>query len=138
MTLENLKNLVKIGELNEEPPDKTEFEGLVASASDRLNDAHNGSLSYASRFDLTYNAAHALSLAALRFHGYRSDKRYLVFQCLPHTVGLSKSKTRVFSLCHERRNLSEYEGRMEMDEQLLSELVSGVEELLTMVRKLKL
>lgn len=137
MTLENLKNLVKIGELNEEPSDKTEFEGLVASASDRLNDAQNGSLSYASRFDLAYNAAHALSLAALRLHGYRSDKRYLVFQCLPHTVGLSKSKTRVFSLCHERRNLSEYEGRMEMDEQLLSELVSGVGELLTMVRKLK-
>lgn len=111
MTLENLENLKKIGGLNEEPPDKKEFEGLVASAKDRLNDVQNCQLSYASRFDLTYNAAHALALAALRLSGYRSDKRYLVFQCLPHTLGLSKSETRIFSLCHERRNLAEYDAR---------------------------
>lgn len=138
VTLENLRNLVKIGELNEEPADKKEFQGLLVSASDRLNDVLNGNLSYASRFDLTYNAAHALALAALRFHGYRSDKRYLVFQCLPHTLGLSKSKTRIFGLCHKRRNLAEYEGHMDADEQLLTELVSGAGELLNMVRKLKL
>lgn len=90
MTLENLSNLVKIGELNEEPVNKREFKGLLASASDRLDDVLNGNLSYAGRFDLTYNAAHALALAASRFHGYRSDKRYLVFQCLPHTLGLSE------------------------------------------------
>lgn len=138
MTLENLKNLVKIGELNEEPVDKKEFEGLVASASDRLNDVLNGDLSHASRFDLTYNAAHALALAALRYLGYRSDKRYLVFQCLPHTLSLSKSKTRIFILCHERRNLAEYKGYLDVDEQLLTELVLGTEELLKMVRKLKL
>ena len=30
-------------------------------------------------------AAHALSLAALRKAGYRSDSRYIVFQCLKHT-----------------------------------------------------
>lgn len=112
MTLENLENLKKIGGLNEEPADKKEFEGLVASAKDRLNDVQSCQLSYASRFDLTYNAAHALALAALRFSGYRSDKRYLVFQCLPQTLGFSKSETRIFSLCHERRNLAEYEGHM--------------------------
>jgi hypothetical protein len=28
---------------------------------------------------------HALALTALRRQGYRSDKRYLVFQCLAHT-----------------------------------------------------
>ena len=124
MTLENLKNLVKIGELNEEPVDKKEFEGLIASASDRLNDVLDGNLSYASRFDLTYNAAHALALAALRYHGYRSDKRYLVFQCLPHTLEISKSKTKIFSLCHDRRNLAEYQGHLDIDDQLLEELIS--------------
>ncbi len=138
MTLGNLRNLVKIGKLNEEPVNKKEFEGLVSSAADRLNDVLKGNLSFASRFDLTYNAAHALALAALRFHGYRSDKRYLVFQCLPHTVGFSKLKTRIFALCHERRNLAEYEGHMDVDEQLLTELVSETKELLKVVGELKI
>ena len=138
MTLENLKNLVKIGELNEEQSDKKEFDGLIASAKDRLDDVSNEKLSYASRFDLTYNAAHALALAALRYHGYRSDKRYLVFQCLPHTLGISKSKTKIFSLCHDRRNLAEYQGHLDVDEQLLSELFKSTEELLALVYELKL
>ncbi len=138
MTLDNLKNLADIGTLNAEPADKREFDGLVASASDRLNDALNDSLSYAGRFDLSYNAAHALALAALRFHGYRSDKRYLVFQCLVHTLGLSKAKTRIFSLCHERRNLAEYEGHFNVDEQLLAELIANTKELLDKVSELEL
>ena len=34
-----LDNLVKINQLNNEPPDKNEFEGLVKAAVDRLNDS---------------------------------------------------------------------------------------------------
>lgn len=136
MTIDNLKNLAKTGTINTEAVDKVEFDGLVSSATDRLNDVINGQLSYAGRFDLTYNAAHALALAALRFHGFRSDKRYLVFQCLPHTLGLSGAKTRIFSLCHDRRNLAEYEGDFNVDEQLLNELVDGTKELLTLVSEL--
>lgn len=73
MTLENLE---RIGQLHREPPDNREFEGLLKSALDRLKDANNKSLSFASRFDLAYNAAHGLALAALRASGYRTDKRY--------------------------------------------------------------
>ena len=126
MTSENLKNLEKAGSLNLEEPDKKEFEGLLQSAEDRLNDVLTQSLSYSSRFDLCYNAAHAISLAALRFNGYRANnKRYLVFQCLPHTLGLTTLKYRIFDICHQRRNLAEYEGHLEIDEQLLSELISA-------------
>jgi len=138
MTLDNLKNLANIGSLNAEPVDKREFNGLVVSASDRLNDVFGGRLSYASRFDLTYNAAHALALAALRFYGYRSDKRYLVFQCLAHTLNLSESTIRIFSLCHDRRNLAEYEGDFNVDEMLLSELEKYTKELFDKVSELKL
>ncbi len=53
-----LENLFKIGNLHWEPPDSKEFKGLVLSAQDRLEDAQNSSLSFASRFDLAYNAAH--------------------------------------------------------------------------------
>lgn len=56
--------------LRAEPPDAAEFAGLVRSALARLADAGNTTLSLESRFDLAYNAAHALCLAALRWHGY--------------------------------------------------------------------
>jgi hypothetical protein len=87
---DNLENLVRNGGLKAEPPDRKECEGLLRSAIDRLQGAHNPALSFASRFDLAYNAAHALALTALRLQGYRSDRRYLVFQCLAHTLGVGK------------------------------------------------
>jgi hypothetical protein len=83
-----LENLAHIGKLKIEPSAENEINGLIASGMARLRDANNEQLSFESRFDLACNAAHALSLAALRFHGCRSDNRYLVFQALPHTVGL--------------------------------------------------
>ena len=73
MTSSPLDNLVRIGQLKAEPPAQTEFDGLVRSGLVRLTDAKNSALSLESRFDLAYNAAHALSLAALRWHGYRSE-----------------------------------------------------------------
>lgn len=132
---DNLENLVRSGGLKAEPPDRKECEGLLRSAIDRLQDAHNPALSFASRFDLAYNAAHALALTALRLQGYRSDRRYLVFQCLAHTLGMGKVQVRLFALCHERRNLAEYEGYMEVDESLLAELVAATDALLLQVRK---
>lgn len=81
MTLEKLDNLVKINQLKKEPPDQNEFDGMVNSAKRRLADSQVKGLSEDGQFSLAYGAAHALALAALRWHGYRSDKRYLVFQC---------------------------------------------------------
>lgn len=133
-----LENLVKIKQLNNEPPDKKEFKGLVGAAVDRLNDSQHEALSFASRFDLAYSAAHGLALAALRAAGYRSDKRYLVFQCLAHTTNLSKTQIRIFSKCHDKRNLAEYEGHFETDEQLLAELITNTKALLECVNEIKL
>ena len=82
MTLKKLDNLVKINELKIEPANQNEFDGMISSARRRLKDAQIDGLSEDSIFSLAYVAAHALSLAAMRWHGYRSDNRYLVFQCL--------------------------------------------------------
>jgi hypothetical protein len=131
---ENLENLVRSGGLKAEPPDRKECEGLLRSATDRLKDAHSSALSFASRFDLAYNAAHALALTAMRLQGFRSDRRYLVFQCLVHTLGLNKIQVRLFALCHERRNLAEYEGYMDVDEILLAELLAATDALLPLVQ----
>ncbi len=86
MTLQQFENLVKINQLKIEPGDQGEFDGLLKSGQARLKDSHHTDLSLESRFDLAYNAAHAISLAALRWYGYRSENRYIVFQCLEHTA----------------------------------------------------
>jgi hypothetical protein len=109
--------------LKAEPPDAREFAGLVRAAKSRLKDASNNTLTLESRFDLAYNAAHALCLAALRWHGFRSNHRYIVFQLLPHTLGLGPKVWRVLSKCHDVRNLGEYEGDLNVDARLVADLV---------------
>ena len=111
--------------LRAEPPDKREFEGLIRSGHARLNDALNTSLSIESRFDLAYNAAHALCLAALRWHGYRPSNRYVVFQLLPHTMNLGPGVWRVLDKCHNIRNLGEYEGDLNVDHRIVTDLVAA-------------
>ncbi len=136
MTSANLENLARIGKLKREAPDAREFAGLLRSGQVRLADARLAGLSLESRFDLAYNAAHALALAALRWQGYRSDNRYLVFQVLEFTVGLPAAVWRVLALCHERRNLAEYEGNLEVDERLLRDLLSAADALLRRIEAL--
>ncbi len=123
MTLAELERLVGPGGLKRQAPSRTEFEGLVRSGKARLADAENEKLSIESCFDLAYNAAHALALAALRRLGYRSSNRYLVFQALAYTADQPASVWRVLSKCHEKRNLAEYEGMVDIDAQLLDDLL---------------
>jgi hypothetical protein len=73
MTLEKLDNLVKIKQLKAESPDQNEFDGLVSSAKRRLQDYKVEVLSEDSQFSIAYGAAHAQAVAAIRWHGYRSD-----------------------------------------------------------------
>jgi hypothetical protein len=113
-----------------------EFAGLVHSGEKRLADAERQVNSLESRFDLAYNAAHALSLAALRHSGYRPSKRYVVFQVLPHTLELGPEVWRVLDRAHNVRNRSEYEGDMSIDERLLAELVQSCKLVLASLRRL--
>lgn len=111
--------------LRREPPDANEFAGLKRSGMARLKDANSKTLSLESRFDLAYNAAHALCLAALRWHGYRSSHRYIVFQLLPDTLGLGPEVWRVLSKCHDIRNLGEYEGDLNVDDRIVTDLLAA-------------
>ncbi len=111
--------------LRAEPPDSKEFAGLQRMGLARLQDAQKTGLARESQFDLAYNAAHALCLAALRWHGYRSGNRFIVFQLLPHTLGLGPEVWRVLSKCHDARNLGEYEGMLEVDTRLVADLITA-------------
>lgn len=135
MEQSQLNNLVRIGHLKEEAFDPEEVEGLIHSGDVRLQDACNPALSRESRFDLAYNASHALSLAALRLQGYRSENRYLVFQCLQVTLDIPAEQWRVLDQAHRKRNLSEYEGVVDVDEELLDAMIRVALEVLRKVRE---
>lgn len=123
-----LENLTGPGKpLSPEPPDQAEFDGLLRSGRARLADAGNAALSLESRFDLAYNAAHALCLAALRSNGYRARQRYIVFQVLPHTLGLGPEIWRVLAKAHDLRNLAEYEGHVDVEERFVRDLIVACE-----------
>ena len=113
-----------------------EISGLIRSGTARLADAKKAGLSLESRFDLAYNAAHALSLAALRIAGYRAENRYLVFQCLRHTLDYPNEKWRVLDQAHRKRNIAEYEGAADLDESLVEALIRATEEVATRVLSL--
>lgn len=133
---DNLASLAKIGRLKLEPPDQQEFDGMMAMARRRMADLQIDGLSDDSRFTIACGAAHLLSLAALRWHGYRSDKRYLVFQCLQHTLGMDDAKWRLLGQCHKCRNLAEYEGHLDIPQALLEQLIAMLTELLDMTEQL--
>jgi hypothetical protein len=136
MAATSLDNLVRGGQLKREPPAQSELDGLIRSGLARLQDAQNEALSLDGRFDLVYNAAHALSLAALRWHGYRSDNRYLVFQTLAHTLKLPAEQWRVLDTAHRKRNYVEYEGLADIDTEIVAAVIRVTTEIAARLEKL--
>jgi hypothetical protein len=136
MSKPELDNLVRINKLKLEPGRRAEFDGMVRSARTHLADAQNDSIGTDSRFDLAYGAAHRLASAALRQQGYRSEDRITVFQTLVHTVGSDKADVQIFLKANNERNLAEYEGRTEIDQRLLADLIRATKRLEAAVAKL--
>jgi hypothetical protein len=136
MSLPELDNLVRIGQLKAEPRNAQEVTRMLAMAQTRLSDAKLNKLSLEGRFTSAYNAAHASALAALRWHGYRSENRYTVFQCLTHTLGWPANRWRVLDTAHQKRNLAEYEGYLEVEESTVAEMCALVQGLIADVQAL--
>jgi len=107
-----LDSLVGSGLLKREPPSDAELRQFIAHARHALADAALPGISPSGRFDLAYNAAHALSLAALRANGYRPGDgrghRAIVFQSLVHTLDAPETLASTLNRYHTRRNRSEY------------------------------
>ncbi len=136
MSLPELDNLVRIGQLKAEPRNDREVTRMLAMAQTRLSDAKLNKLSLEGRFTSAYNAAHAAALAALRWHGYRSENRYTVFQCLTHTLGWPANRWRVLDAAHQKRNLAEYEGYLDIEESTVAEMCALVQNLIADVQNL--
>lgn len=136
MSKPELDNLVRIGQLKAEPPNAHEIERMLALAQTRLADARLDNLSLEGHFTSAYNAAHIAALAALHWHGYRSENRFTVFQCLSYTVGWPPYRWRVLDVAHQKRNLAEYEGYLDIEPSAVDELIELAGQLLNDVRKL--
>lgn len=75
-----LDKLVRIGQLKAEPRNDAELQRMLTMAQTRWVDAQLAHVLQEGRFTSAYNAAHAAALAALRWHGYRSENPFTVFQ----------------------------------------------------------
>ncbi len=106
LSLAALDNLVRIGQIK------------TRAAQRSGGPAHAG------------DGAHAAALAALRWHGYRSENRYTVFQCLEHTLAWPAARWRVLDAAHRKRNLAEYEGFLEVEASDIAELCGVVSDLI--------
>lgn len=136
MSQSALDNLARVGQLKAEPCNETEAKRLLAMARTHLGDARLTGPSAEGRFMSAYNAAHAAALASLRWHGYRSENRYAVFQCLAHTLNWPAPRWRVLDAAHQKRNMAEYEGFLEVEESAIAELCDLVAELIADATKL--
>lgn len=123
MSSKALGNLVKIRQLKLELFAQSEFDTYLRSGRERLQDSAAPGISLSGKFLLGYGAAYSFSLAALRRHGYRPVNRYVVFQCLPHTLGVGVEIWRVLADAHDVRNGFEYEGNDEVTEDLASQVI---------------
>lgn len=136
MSATALANLARIGQLKPEPASEAEVGGLLQIARNHLADAQLKGVSLNGRFTGVYSASHAAALAALRWHGYRSENRFTVFQCLAHTVHWEKARWRMLDLAHQKRNRAEYEGALDVDESVIAELIVLAGDLIADVAKL--
>lgn len=136
MGLAALDNLVRIGQLKAEPPGEREVARMLQFARTHLSDAQLEAVSLNGRFLAVYSASHAAALAALRWHGYRSGHRFTVFQCLVHTVQWEAARWRALDLAHQKRNVAEYEGSLDVEESTVAELVVLAKDLIADVAKL--
>jgi hypothetical protein len=123
MGTRELDNLVRAGQLKPEAFAQAEYDAHIKNGTERLHDAHTRGLGRASRFLLAYGAAYQFSLAALRRHAYRPVNRYVVFQCLPHTIGAGPEVWRVLADAHDVRNSFEYEASEEVTDDLCEQVI---------------
>jgi len=136
MSSDALSNLAKIGKIKAEPMNRAEIDRMVVMARKPFADSSYTQVSQEGCFTSVYNAIHGAALAALRWHGYRSENRYIVFQSLGHTLAWPASQWRVVDAAHQKRNLAEYEGFLEIEESAIAELRLLAEKLFADVDRL--
>jgi hypothetical protein len=134
-----LQNLVDRKILHEEPASPVEVQGLLSSAADFLADARRKDNSEATRFNVAYEAAHAIALAAMRALDLRPAQgpghRAIVFNVLDCTTAAKPEIHVPLSKAHDKRNKLTYDGLTTFSSAELDELIERTEMLEKLVRQ---
>ena len=134
MTLENLKNLEKIGHLKSHITSREEVQRMLEAARRNLADAAVEAISNETRFDSAYKAIMQLALTAMMANGFRPDTNkpghhQTMIQSLPHTIGLPAARMMVLDVLRRKRNNTDYSGDY-VDEGSLRQCISDAADLL--------
>jgi hypothetical protein len=134
MTLENLKNLEKVGHLKSHATSREEVQRMLEAVRRNLADAAVEAISNETRFDSAYKAIMQLALTAMMANGFRPDTNKLgyhqtVIQSLPHTIGLPAAKMMVLDVLRRKRNNADYSGDY-VDEGSMKQCLSDAADLL--------
>lgn len=134
MTLENLQNLEKVGQLKAHVTSREEVQRMLESARRNIADAAVEAVSYETRFESAYKAIMQLALAAMMANGFRPDTKkpghhMTLIQSLPHTIFLSKERMLVLDVLRRKRNNTDYSGDY-VDEESLEECILHAKDLL--------
>lgn len=120
MTLINLLNLAKIGQLDPVPLSVDLVKRMLLSAKQRLRDAEFTQNSPETRFDCAYTAIRVVADIGLHLNGFRTSTskpghHQTAVQCLSHTLGVDAATVRILDGLRKQRNLSDYDGEMVTD-----------------------
>ena len=129
-----LDNLVKIGRLKTHITNAAEIRDLLAAASRNLADARAENISTENRFDAAYKCVMQSALACMMASGFRPDTKtpghhQTVIQSLPKTAGLAPERLAILDALRNKRNLSDYTGKL-IDPASLRTCISEAEQLL--------
>jgi len=113
----SLDNLVRIGQLKAHTPNRSEIGDLLAAARRNLDDARAENISTENRFDAAYKCIMQAGLVGLMANGYRPDTKApghhrTVIQTLPKTIGMPAERVAVLDTLRNKRNLSDYTGKL--------------------------
>lgn len=134
MTSDPLRNLLRIGVLDQVPFSAALQQKMLASAQSRLEDALRLGNSMETRFDCAYTAIRAVADAALLQHGYRTSTskpghHQTTLQCLVHTLGVDAMTVKVLDGLRKQRNLCDYDGDL-VTQAMLQECLAQAKKLL--------
>jgi hypothetical protein len=133
-----LRTLVERNALREERAAPLEVQGLLSSAKDYLADARRQTNSQATRFNVAYEAAHAIALAAMRALDLRPAQgpghRAVVFNALNSTTGATAAVFVPLMKANDKRNKLTYDGLTTFSAAELAELIDCATALERIVR----
>ena len=138
MSLEStLGNLKKIGALTPHTAPVGEIKQHIDRAANLIGDAQKIQNTLDTRFAISYDAGHALLMAAVKMNGYRPTNqhghRQILYQILDELLPGAANAKRALSAAHNARNKAEYDGddldpTQGMVDNLISAVVSVKEE----------